>query len=214
LAFRELFFSAPVQQLCTKNAKFSLWKFLYKNHFLSRSIRTVFLSCELANHSILQIKKARWITRRLLCVDNQNWQEQGLSDVLGRPVGPTGQTGWCGKSDSKFIDNLKDLIDSLLGKTFPPYIYEGTQMIEDIPIIKIQNTLLLLSPNPNSLFQTVISCFLLSRWHLEADLAALPTLDQPMMLLPRRDPSQEVVFWYRWWRSHTGLIGLSYRSDR
>jgi hypothetical protein len=33
----EFFPRAPVQQLWTKNAKFSLWKFLYKNHLLCQA---------------------------------------------------------------------------------------------------------------------------------------------------------------------------------
>jgi hypothetical protein len=45
-----------------------------------------------------------------------------------------------------------------------------------------------LSPNPNSFFQTLISCLPSSQQRLEANLAGLSMLDQPRTLLPWWDP--------------------------
>jgi hypothetical protein len=90
--------------------------------------------------------------------------------------------------DSGFSDYLEGLNDSFRDKTNTPNIYEGLRSIEGISIIKTKNTLLFLSPNTNSLFQTLVSFLLLSRWRVEMDLADLPMLDQPKMLLPNGVP--------------------------
>jgi hypothetical protein len=57
-------------------------------------------------------------------------------------------------------------------------------------------TIYFLSSNPNSLFQILLYCLPSSWRRLEADLAGLPTLDQPRTLLPRWGPSREGDFWY------------------
>jgi hypothetical protein len=52
------------------------------------------------------------------------------------------------------------------------------------------------------LFQTIISFLPSSRRCLEANIAGLPTLDQPMVLLPWWDPSREEVCWFKRQRSY------------
>jgi hypothetical protein len=88
------------------------------------------------------------------------------------------------ESDSKSRDNLEGLNDSMWVKTSPPYIYEGAQLIEGYPIIKNIKALLFYLQTLTPLFQTLISCLPSSQQCLEVDLAGLPILDQPRVLLP------------------------------
>jgi hypothetical protein len=83
-------------------------------------------------------------------------------------------------------------------------------------------TLYFLSPGPNSLFQTLISCLPSSHRCLEVDLASLLMLDQPRVLLPQRGPSWEEVHWFRrqrpyipvWSAVITSLTGQSFEDHK